>query len=201
MLASNMQRRNCAAMRPCQLRAAAATATVLFVAGSSLCLLLDVVAWARRRRRLRLRPTAADGAPSTPPAGAVNDSEPGRESPAMLPVCHGYLDLIGNTRLVRINSLSTATGCEVYAKTEFQNPGGTSKDRIAAHIVRDAERQGKLSRGGTIVEGTSGSTGISLAFVARGTSAVAVTQLRAVQDTCLNCSCVGRAVQHAATGV
>ncbi|CAK9033907.1 Cysteine synthase 2 (CS 2) (Cysteine synthase-like protein) (CSl) (O-acetylserine (thiol)-lyase 2) (OAS-TL 2) (O-acetylserine sulfhydrylase 2) [Durusdinium trenchii] len=68
--------------------------------------------------------------------------------------------------MVRVGSLSTETGCEVLAKCEFLNPGGTSKDRIAKNIVLEAERDGLLKPGGTIVEGTSGSTGISLAQVA-----------------------------------
>ena len=85
-----------------------------------------------------------------------------------LGVCAGFVGLVGNTKLVRIDSVSSATGCDVLAKVEFQNPGGTSKDRIAVQIVADAEAAGLLTTGGTIVEGTSGSTGISLAFVARG---------------------------------
>lgn len=58
--------------------------------------------------------------------------------------------------------------CFHQAKAEFLNPGGSSKDRVAKGIVEDAERRGLLREGGTIVEGTSGSTGISLSLVARG---------------------------------
>ncbi|KAJ2781590.1 Cysteine synthase 2 [Coemansia javaensis] len=84
-------------------------------------------------------------------------------------VAAGVAGLIGNTPLVRINSLSEATGCEVLGKAEFLNPGGSSKDRIALFLVEQAERAGRLAprTGSCIFEGTSGSTGISLAMVAR----------------------------------
>jgi cysteine synthase A len=68
---------------------------------------------------------------------------------------------------VRLASLSAATGCEVLAKCEFLNPGGSGKDRVALACVLDAERRGALRAGGTLFEGTSGSTGISLALLAR----------------------------------
>ncbi|KAI9208631.1 tryptophan synthase beta subunit-like PLP-dependent enzyme, partial [Polychytrium aggregatum] len=78
-------------------------------------------------------------------------------------------ELIGNTPLVRINSLSDATGCEILGKCEFLNPGGSSKDRVALSIIEDAERRNLIRphSGCTITEGTVGSTGISLATVAR----------------------------------
>ena len=78
-----------------------------------------------------------------------------------------YVSLIGNTPLVFIKSLSVQTQCTILAKCEFLNPGGSSKDRIAKQIVLEAEESGELCANGTIVEGTSGSTGISLATVAR----------------------------------
>ncbi|MEP7349988.1 MAG: cysteine synthase A [Sphingorhabdus sp.] len=76
------------------------------------------------------------------------------------------LDLIGNTPLVRLAGPSEAAGCEIYGKCEFANPGASVKDRAALYIVRDAEVQGLLKPGGTIVEGTAGNTGIGLALVA-----------------------------------
>jgi cysteine synthase A len=82
-------------------------------------------------------------------------------------VASSSLDLIGNTPLVHLRSLSEATGCTILAKAEFLNPGGSSKDRVALAIVREAEAAGRLLPGGTIVEATAGSTGISLALVAR----------------------------------
>ena len=76
------------------------------------------------------------------------------------------LSLIGNTPLVRLSGPSDETGCEILAKCEFMNPGGSVKDRAALFIVQDAEERGLLRPGGTIVEGTAGNTGIGLALVA-----------------------------------
>lgn len=76
------------------------------------------------------------------------------------------LALIGNTPMVRLNGPSEATGCDIYGKCEFANPGASVKDRAALFIVRDAEARGALQAGGTIVEGTAGNTGIGLALVA-----------------------------------
>ena len=75
------------------------------------------------------------------------------------------LDLIGNTPLIRLDGPSEATGCEILGKAEFLNPGGSVKDRAALNIVREAEADGSLKPGGTIVEGTAGNTGIGLALV------------------------------------
>jgi cysteine synthase A len=75
------------------------------------------------------------------------------------------LGTIGNTPLVRLRAVSEATGCEVYGKAEFLNPGGSIKDRTALGIVRDAESRGELKPGGVIVDGTAGNTGIGLALV------------------------------------
>ena len=73
---------------------------------------------------------------------------------------------IGNTPLIRLNRVSELTGCEIWGKAEFLNPGQSVKDRAALYIVRDAERKGLLREGGTIVEGTAGNTGIGLSLVA-----------------------------------
>jgi cysteine synthase A len=73
--------------------------------------------------------------------------------------------LVGNTPLVRLKGPSERTGCEVLGKCEFLNPGGSVKDRAALYIIEDAERSGRLSPGGVIVEGTAGNTGIGLAVV------------------------------------
>jgi cysteine synthase A len=78
----------------------------------------------------------------------------------------GFIDLIGNTPLVRLRKASEQTGCEILGKCEFLNPGGSVKDRAALYIVRDAEARGILQPGGVIVEGTAGNTGIGLALVA-----------------------------------
>lgn len=76
------------------------------------------------------------------------------------------ISLIGNTPLIRLNRVSELTGCEIWGKAEFLNPGQSVKDRAALFIVRDAERRGLLQKGGTIVEGTAGNTGIGLTLVA-----------------------------------
>jgi cysteine synthase A len=73
--------------------------------------------------------------------------------------------LIGNTPLVRLKGPSEATGCDIYGKAEFMNPGQSVKDRAALYIIRDAVARGTLRPGGTIVEGTAGNTGIGLALV------------------------------------
>lgn len=74
-------------------------------------------------------------------------------------------DSIGNTPLIRLNGPSDATGCEIFGKAEFMNPGQSVKDRAALYIIRDAVASGQLKPGGTIVEGTAGNTGIGLALV------------------------------------
>ena len=79
----------------------------------------------------------------------------------------GVLDLVGETPLVEISGLSPRPGVRLFAKLEGQNPTGSVKDRIAAYMVRAAERDGRLSPGQTILEPTSGNTGISLALIGR----------------------------------
>ena len=75
-------------------------------------------------------------------------------------------ELIGRTPLVRLNRLSKPGGATIYGKVEYFNPGGSVKDRICLNMINEAERQGKLKPGGTIVEPTSGNTGIGLALIA-----------------------------------
>ncbi len=74
-------------------------------------------------------------------------------------------ELIGRTPLVRLNRLSKPGSATIYGKVEFFNPGGSVKDRICLNMINEAERQGKLKPGGTIVEPTSGNTGIGLALI------------------------------------
>ncbi len=75
-----------------------------------------------------------------------------------------FLDLVGNTPLIKLRAASKLTGCEIYGKAEFLNPGGSVKDRAAKAIIEAAEANGSLREGGTIIEGTAGNTGISLAM-------------------------------------
>jgi cysteine synthase A len=74
-------------------------------------------------------------------------------------------DAVGKTPLIRLKAASEATGCEIYGKAEFMNPGQSVKDRAALFIIRDVIARGDLKPGGTIVEGTAGNTGIGLALV------------------------------------
>jgi cysteine synthase A len=82
-------------------------------------------------------------------------------------ICRDVSAAIGSTPLLRLRRASEATGCTILGKAEFMNPGGSVKDRAALYIVLDAERRGELSKGGLIVEGTAGNTGIGLALVGR----------------------------------
>jgi len=81
--------------------------------------------------------------------------------------CESLLDLIGNTPLVRLRSVTSGLAPTVLAKVEYFNPGGSVKDRIAVRMIDAAEQSGELEPGGTIVEPTSGNTGIGLALVAQ----------------------------------
>jgi cysteine synthase A len=83
---------------------------------------------------------------------------------------------VGNTPLIRLRRLSDLTGCEILGKAEFMNPGGSVKDRAAYGIITDAEQQGLLKPGATIIEGTAGNTGIGLALIghARGYKTVII---------------------------
>jgi cysteine synthase A len=78
----------------------------------------------------------------------------------------GLVGAIGNTPLIRLKRASKATGCDIFGKAEFMNPGGSVKDRAALAMIRAAEQDGSLLPGGTIVEGTAGNTGIGLTLVA-----------------------------------
>ncbi|MFK7833965.1 MAG: PLP-dependent cysteine synthase family protein [Winogradskyella sp.] len=80
-------------------------------------------------------------------------------------VFDNVLQLIGNTPLIKLNNITADFDGEFYAKVEAFNPGHSSKDRIALHIIEEAERQGILSAGDTIIETTSGNTGFSIAMV------------------------------------
>ena len=80
---------------------------------------------------------------------------------------NNVIELIGNTPLIKLNKLSEQTGCEILGKAEFLNPGQSVKDRAALFIILDAIKSGKLQKGGTIVEGTAGNTGIGLTMVAK----------------------------------
>ena len=83
----------------------------------------------------------------------------------MTNVHDNILGLIGNTPLVKLNTVTKDIPATVYAKLESYNPGHSTKDRIAVHIIEAAERKGLIKPGSTIVETTSGNTGFSIAMV------------------------------------
>ncbi len=79
-------------------------------------------------------------------------------------ICKNILETIGNTPLVKLNKITKNLPCDVYAKVETFNPGNSIKDRMAIKMIEDAEKDGRLKPGGTIIEGTSGNTGMGLAI-------------------------------------
>ncbi|MBV1906706.1 MAG: pyridoxal-phosphate dependent enzyme, partial [Pseudomonadales bacterium] len=81
-----------------------------------------------------------------------------------------FTSAIGNTPLVRLNTLSEKTGCEILGKAEFLNPGGSVKDRAALGMINAAEANGSLLPNGIIVEGTAGNTGIGLVHICNARS-------------------------------
>ncbi len=102
--------------------------------------------------------------------------------------CPDVPAMVGNTPLIRLNRVSELTGCEIWGKAEFLNPGQSVKDRAALYIIRDAERRGLLKPGGTIVEGTAGNTGIGLTVVGnalgyRSVIVIPETQSQEKKDT------------------
>jgi len=80
--------------------------------------------------------------------------------------CNNILDAIGRTPLVRLNRINQGLKPQIYVKADYTNPGGSVKDRIGVFMIDDAEKKGLLKPGGTIIEGTSGNTGMGLALVA-----------------------------------
>ena len=80
--------------------------------------------------------------------------------------CNNILETIGNTPLIKLNKITDEIEATVLAKVEYFNPGNSVKDRMALKMVEDAEDDGRLKPDGTIVEGTSGNTGMGLALVA-----------------------------------
>jgi cystathionine beta-synthase len=101
-------------------------------------------------------------------------------------VLDSILEAIGNTPMVRLNKIPKEEGveCEVLVKCEYMNPTGSHKDRLALNLIETAEREGKLTPGGTVIEATSGNTGLALAFVAavKGYRAIMVTLPKTSQE-------------------
>lgn len=108
---------------------------------------------------------------------------------------HSALDLIGNTPMVRVNHIDTGP-CELYLKLESHNPGGSIKDRIALSMITEAEQNGSLQPGGTLVEATAGNTGLGLALVAsqRGYRLVLVIPDKMSQEKIFHLKAMGAEV-------
>jgi len=81
--------------------------------------------------------------------------------------CDGFIGSVGNTPLIHLRKVSKETGCDILAKAEWMNPGGSIKDRAALGIIQKAEKEGKLKPGGTVFEGTAGNTGIGMAHICK----------------------------------
>jgi threonine synthase len=159
----------------------------------SLCFAVRVPSSRRYCRRYRTRPVAqARGdhqriAPAT--MGAFSSKATATVSNFRPPVYNSMVDAIGNTPLILLKGPSERTGCKIYGKAEFLNPGGSVKDRAAKSLIETLEKEGKLKPGvSTVVEGTAGNTGIGLSYVcnAKGYKTVIViprTQSQEKKDT------------------
>ena len=79
---------------------------------------------------------------------------------------HSFIEGIGNTPLIKLKAASEITGCNIYVKAEYLNPGGSVKDRASLALIKDAEEKKLISKVGTVVEGTAGNTGIGLTLIA-----------------------------------
>ena len=76
-----------------------------------------------------------------------------------------FISGIGNTPLIKLRAASEITGCNIFGKAEFLNPGGSVKDRAALSLIKDAQEKKLIAKGGTVVEGTAGNTGIGLGLL------------------------------------
>ncbi|MBE9548034.1 MAG: cysteine synthase A [Proteobacteria bacterium] len=112
-------------------------------------------------------------------------------------IVEGFTGAIGNTPLIKLETLSEITGCNILAKAEFMNPGGSVKDRAALSLIQQAENSGQLKSGGTVVEGTAGNTGIGLAHIcnARGYKCVIVIPETQSQEKMDNLRLLGAEVR------
>ena len=106
------------------------------------------------------------------------------------------VDAIGNTPIVRLNSIAEGIDSEIYVKLEYLNPGGSTKDRIGAYMLDRAVEEGKLAPGGTVIEGTSGNTGVGLALwaIVRGYKCIFVLADKQSQEKIDNLRALGAEV-------
>ena len=102
----------------------------------------------------------------------------------MTQIKNNFLESIGNTPLIKLKAASEITGCHIFGKAEYLNPGGSVKDRAALALIKDAQEKKLISEGGIVVEGTAGNTGIGLCLLGNSLGyktiiAVSYTHLRA----------------------
>ena len=83
----------------------------------------------------------------------------------MSQIKNNFIESVGNTPLIRLKAASEITGCNIYGKAEYLNPGGSVKDRAALALIKDAQEKKLISEGGIVVEGTAGNTGIGLCLL------------------------------------
>ncbi|HFB64552.1 MAG TPA: pyridoxal-phosphate dependent enzyme, partial [Aeromonadales bacterium] len=109
----------------------------------------------------------------------------------------GFTGAIGHTPLIKLETLTELTGCNILGKAEFLNPGGSVKDRAALSLIQQAEQSGQLKPGGTVVEGTAGNTGIGLAHIcnARGYKCLIVIPETQSQEKMDNLKLLGAEVR------
>lgn len=118
-------------------------------------------------------------------------------------IYQNVLETIGQTPLIKLNKICAHLNCDVYAKCEFFNPGGSVKDRIAFHMVCAAEREGKIKKGDTLIEPTSGNTGIGLALVGaiKGYKVIIVMPEKMSQEKELVLKALGAEIRRTPTDV
>lgn len=121
----------------------------------------------------------------------------------MSSINHTILDVIGNTPIVRLNRVSQGLPVNLYAKLEFMNPGGSIKDRLGHWLIQDAEKRGHLKPGGTVIEGTSGNTGVGLAIASaiKGYKCIFVLPDKMSEEKIMNLRAFGAKVVVTPTAV
>ena len=100
------------------------------------------------------------------PAFLASSTGPSAALPYCPPPCQTVLSVVGNTPLVKLQKVSSSLKCNLYAKCEYFNAGGSVKDRIGLRMIEDAEKEGRIKPGDTLIEPTSGNTGIGMALAA-----------------------------------
>ena len=111
-------------------------------------------------------PKMASSCSSKQPSFIVHSTGPSPNLVYCPPPCETILSAIGNTPLVKLQKVSSSLKCNLYAKCEYFNAGGSVKDRIGLRMIESAEKEGRIKPGDTLIEPTSGNTGIGMALAA-----------------------------------